>query len=490
MKRLIIIFLLLIPFSNKVIAQSNLYKQYSSNGYDFGQGIIGLPDSSYVLTGASSSFTEGPAQMFLLKVDSLGNFIWSNHYGGSETDWGRRVKYIEGDGFFVGGYTNSSGNGAYDFALWKIDENGNEQWFKTYGTTDWERVHNMAITADSGVILVGETNNTSDGFTDIYIVRTDYDGNVVWEKQITNPGDDNALAIAQFDDSTFIVGGYFYNPATEFKQAWLTRLQDDGTELWTQIWGNDYNFDITDIEIVNDIIYGVGTTMIENQEEYLFISKTDAITGAQLFSVYNIHDNYYKGVGITTHMLTGLFSIGASYSGPDYSYGLEDLFFVGYNDLPLYYATLGSVQYTTSQILGEMITTYNKGTIIVGYNENIGPGGSSVFILRIGSGQPYSDAGDDLTTTPLISVEQLTSSSEAITIYPNPSTDKIRIKSEDSDGQFFTVRMSDISGRELFSLTTHNLNQEVIDVSSIEKGIYTIIIENESNTLIRKVEVK
>lgn len=488
MKRLIVL-ILLISLSKLTVAQSNLYKQYSSNGYDFGQGIVGLPDSSYVLTGASSSFTEGPSQMFLLKVDSLGDFLWSKHYGGSETDWGRRVKYIENDGFFVGGYTNSSGNGAYDFALWKIDENGSEEWFRTYGTIGWERVHNMAITADSGVVLVGETNNTSDGFTDIYIVRTDYNGNVLWEKQIENPGDDNALAITQFDDSTFIIGGYFYNSATELKQAWLTRLEDDGTELWTQIWGSGYNFDIADVEIFNDIIYGVGTaSLVENNEEYMFISKTDAIIGTQLYS-FNVPDNYYRGLGITNHFSTGLFSIGASYSGPDYSYGLEDLFFVGYNEIPLYYATIGSVQYATSQVFGEMITTYNKGTIIIGYNEDIGPGGSSIFILRIGSGQPYSDAGDDLTTTPLISVEQLTSK-ENVTIYPNPSTDKIQIKSEDVEGQFFLVRMSDLSGREILSLETHNLNQTVIDISTIEKGIYTIIIENESNTLIRKVEVK
>lgn len=487
MKRLIVL-ILLISLSNLVAAQSNLYKQYSSNGYDFGQGIVGLPDSSYVLTGTSSSFTEGPSQMFLLKVDSLGNFIWSNHYGGSETDWGRRVKYIEGDGFFVGGYTNSEGNGAYDFALWKIDESGNEEWFKTYGTIGWERVHNMAITADSGVILVGETNNTNDGFTDIYIVRTDHDGNVVWEKQIENPGDDNALAITQLDDTTFIVGGYFYNSATEFKQAFLMRLQDDGTELWTQIWGDNYDFEIADIEIYNQLIFSVGTRALEGQEEYLLILKTDS-DGIVLTSSVESALNDIRGLGITLHQYTDAFCIGVSYSGTDFSYGLEDLFFYGYTHHPFYYGNLGGVQYGTSQVFGEMITTYGRGTIIIGYNEDIGPGGSSVFILRIGSGQPYSDSGDDFTTTPLISVEQLTSS-ENIIIYPNPVKDKIRIKSEDFDGQLFTVRMSDLSGREILSLETHNLNQTVIDISTVEKGIYTLIIENESNTLIRKVEVK
>jgi hypothetical protein len=488
MKQLIIL-ILLISLSKLAVAQSNFYKQYSSNGYDFGQGIVGLPDSSYVITGTSSSFTEGPAQMFLLKVDSLGNFIWSNHYGGSETDGGRRVKYIEGEGFFVGGYTNSSGHGAYDFALWKIDENGNEEWFKTYGTIGWERIHHMAITADNGVILVGETNNTTDGFTDIYIVRTDHDGTVLWEKQIENPGDDNALTIKQFDNSTFIVGGYFYNSSSGFKQAWLTKLEDDGTELWTQVWGDDYDFDIADIEMYNQQIVSVGArTTVGDDEERWFILKVDS-DGAVLTSWFELTLNHFKAVGITTHDNLGVFSICTSYSGTEFSYGLEDLYVYAFTHSPSYLGQLGGVNYATSQVFGEMITTYNRGTIMTGYNENIGPGGSSIFILRMGKGQPYSDAGDDFTTTPLISVEQV-SSSETITIYPNPSTDKIRIKSEDSDGQLFLIRINDLSGRKILSLETHNLNQTVIDASMIAKGVYTMIIENESNTAIRKIEIR
>ena len=67
-----------ITFLLNIQAQSiAFYKSYGGNGYDYGQGVTQLPDSSYAVTGSSSSFFDGPSQAFLLRVDSLGNFLWS-----------------------------------------------------------------------------------------------------------------------------------------------------------------------------------------------------------------------------------------------------------------------------------------------------------------------------------------------------------------------------------------------------------------------------
>lgn len=475
--------------SGHISAQSSFYKQFSGNGYDFGQGIVGLPDSSYVITGASSSFSEGSSDMFLLKIDSLGNYIWSHHYGGEETDWGKRVAYLENSGFFVGGYTNSSGNGAYDFALWKIDEAGNQEWFKTYGTSGWERVNGMAVTEDNGVILVGETNSTSDGFTDIYIVKTDSNGNLIWENQIENPGMDNALTIQQYDDSTFIIGGYLTNSTTLLQQSWVTRIKDDGTELWTQIWGDDFNFDVTDIEIQNQDIYSVGAQYsTTNNDQYLSTSKINGTDGSIL--AINVTQNTPEvGVGITTFNTPTQLAVCTSIKGA-YSYGEEDLFFFWFNDL-IYINAIGTIQYQTSQIFGEIITTYNHGAIAVGYNENIGPGGSSIFIFRMGAGETSLGANDDQTTNPLVSVEKLESIEHDINIYPNPATGKLFIKAEKlSDDLNFSISFSDLLGRENLNVSLNKLHNSSIDISSLSSGIYTISIESESGYSIMKGKIE
>lgn len=490
MKRLTLL-LFLICIAHWSVAQTRFYKQFSSDGYDYGQGIVELPDSSYMITGASSSFEDGPSQMFLLKIDSLGNYIWSKNYGGTEIDWGKRVKHIPNDCFFVGGFTNSQGNGAYDFALWKIDENGNEQWFKTYGTDGWERVNDMAITTDNGTILVGETNKSTDGLTDIYIVRTDYDGNKIWEKQLPNLGDDNAFSIYPLDDSTFIIGGYYFNTTTNNKEAWLTRIQDDGTILWTKtISDGSTNFEIADLDIYNQMVYTVGTNYYGVNHSYLFVLKVDALTG-NIIENNVIPDNYSSGKGITRHANVDLFSVCKTYFEPGQSLGLDDLFFYGYTNNPYYYTSLGCVRYGSEQVLGDMSPTYTFGSIAVGYNENVGPGGSSIFVIRMGGWQPYYDIFNVFTTSPLVSVNSIQSSENKVSIYPNPSSDKITILAgEQTENQEYVIQVVDALGRSVYSVNTTKLNQQVIDVSNLNSGIYTVVIENQNEKFITRIEVR
>ena len=86
-------------------AQISFFRNYSDDSYDFGQGIVQLEDSSYVIAGTSGSFI-GNGQAFLMKVDSLGVRKWSNHFGGVESEWGRRVLYKQNFGFFLCGHSN------------------------------------------------------------------------------------------------------------------------------------------------------------------------------------------------------------------------------------------------------------------------------------------------------------------------------------------------------------------------------------------------
>lgn len=484
------LFLIIVVFlvGQVVIAQSPIYKQFSNNGYDFGQGVVELPDSSYVITGASSSFMDGPSQMFLLKVDSLGEYLWSHHYGGNETDWGRRVKYINNIGFYVGGYTNSTGSGAYDYALWKIDENGGEEWLKTYGTTGWERVHDMAITSDNGVILVGETNLTDDGLTDIYIVRTDIDGNVLWEQQLENPGNDNAFAIQQFDDSTFIIGGYYFDSTTDLKQAWLTRIEDDGTVVWETKWGTTDHFEISDIEIHNNLVFGIGTKSTDNDENYLFFFKMDGNNGTILVSDF-VNTNGIKGSGITTHYSPGFFDLCTSYFSPDLSYGYEDLLFFGYTSDPYYYGNLGSIKYQTSQALGEMITSYNYSTVAVGYNLNIGPGGSSIFLYRQSGLQDQNNVYDNFDTESLVSVYTI-ENDKKLSIYPNPANQYIYIQTEITGEDDYSLQLIDYTGRVVKSVQTNQLSEFSMDISDINPGLYTLIIDNSNkNRIVKKIQI-
>ena len=173
--RNLILLLLFIISSFQMNAQNAFYKLYSNNGYDFGEGIAQLEDSSFIVTGTSSSFTDGPSQAFLLKVDSLGEYQWSLPYGGAEEDGARRVLYSPGDGYYVSGYTNSMGSGGYDVYVFKTDLSGSLIWEKSFGGLGWEKTNDAVLLSDSSQIIVGQTNSNTNGDEDIYILRINKD---------------------------------------------------------------------------------------------------------------------------------------------------------------------------------------------------------------------------------------------------------------------------------------------------------------------------
>ena len=176
------LFLILCLFS--VNGQNKFFKLYADNGYDFGQGIVQLSDSSYVVTGASTSFQDSPSQVFMLKVDKSGNHEWSKHYGGEESDYGRRVLSWNDSVFYLLGYTNSFGQGGFDLYMVKVDKFGNELGQKTYGYDGWERLNDALLTPDSSIVMVGESTSTSTSNRDFYIVKTDKNGDTLWTRKM------------------------------------------------------------------------------------------------------------------------------------------------------------------------------------------------------------------------------------------------------------------------------------------------------------------
>lgn len=463
-------------------SQTSFYKQFSGNGYDYANGIVQLPDSSYVITGSSSSFDEGPAQMFLLKIDSLGHFQWSKHYGGSESDWGVRVKHIPNDGFLVGGYSNSEGNGAFDFALWKIDESGSQQWFKTYGTAGWERVNDMALTRDGGAILVGETTNTNDGFTDAYLVRVDANGNVIWQQQLEAAKANNATSIKVYNDSTYVIAGYKTHAVSGKSQFWVINIHENGTLIWEQTWGTGADYYLYDLEIYGTTIFVVGSKLLANGDEFDCISKLAAVDGTP--SAINAASNRLsKSVGITKFREPGLFSVCVSTAG-EHSFGAEDLYYHLFDEIPYWNDGIGTVQYETNQIFGDLISTYGNGMISVGTNEHIGPGGSSIFVIKICAYHTGVEANDDMTAESLVSVHSL--EEQHLHVFPNPASTALYVDLSGLENDAYELQLVTTTGQMLQQQYVSQPMLMQLDVSTVQSGIYFLQLVKNNHVLNRE----
>jgi hypothetical protein len=135
-------------------------------------------DGGYIVAGRIEATTATMFDVFLIKTDANGNMQWAKTYGGTNWDGAFSVQQTSDGGYIVAGYTNSFGAGGYDPFLIKTDANGNIQWAKTYGGTAHDMFFHVQQTSDGGYIATGYTYSFGAGSIDIILIKTDANGNI------------------------------------------------------------------------------------------------------------------------------------------------------------------------------------------------------------------------------------------------------------------------------------------------------------------------
>jgi hypothetical protein len=197
-------------FLIKTDANGNIQwaKTYGGTGEDLVSSVQQTSDGGYILAGWTTSFGAGSSDFFLIKTDANGNLQWAKTYGGISHDAAYSVQQTSDGGYIVAGYTFSFGAGNYDFFLIKTDANGNIIWAKTYGEAGYDLAYSVQQTSDGGYIVAGYTYSFGTGSFDFLLIKTDASGNVQWAKTYGGTGDDGALSVQQTSDGGYIVAGY------------------------------------------------------------------------------------------------------------------------------------------------------------------------------------------------------------------------------------------------------------------------------------------
>jgi hypothetical protein len=115
--------------------------------------------------------------MYLVKLDSSGNVVWTKTIGGSSRDEAYSIVQSSDGGYVVAGYTRSFGAGEDDFYVVKLDSSGNVVWTKTIGGSSYDYAYSITQTSDGGYIVAGRTESFGAGYWDIYVVKIDGSGN-------------------------------------------------------------------------------------------------------------------------------------------------------------------------------------------------------------------------------------------------------------------------------------------------------------------------
>ena len=150
-------------------------KTYGGIGDDNGTSVEQTTDGGYIIGGYTWSFGADSADIYLIKTDAIGDTLWTKTYGGSLADYCFQVQETNDGGYIVVGYTYSFGAGSSDVYLVKLNSYGDTLWSKTYGGSNDDRGASVQQTADGGYIIAANTQ--SFGSENVYVIKTDANGN-------------------------------------------------------------------------------------------------------------------------------------------------------------------------------------------------------------------------------------------------------------------------------------------------------------------------
>jgi hypothetical protein len=177
------------------------YDDYDDEGYSVQQ----TSDGGYIIVGYTKE--SGNGDVFLIKTDANGGGGWNKHIGGGSDDCAFSVQQTSDGGYIITGGTQSYGAGEVDVYLIKTDASGNQTWYKTFGGTAWDIGNSVQPTMDGGYIITGGTNSYGAGSGDVYLIKTDGSGNQQWHKTIGGSSGDGGNSIQQTVDGGYIITG-------------------------------------------------------------------------------------------------------------------------------------------------------------------------------------------------------------------------------------------------------------------------------------------
>ena len=214
-------------------------KIFDGSIYDAAYSVQQTTDGGYIIAGDSYG-NSGSIDAYLVKTDSKGNEQWSQTFGGLGRDYARSVQQTADGGYIIAGRSDSYGRSRYpDAYLVKTDANGNEQWSQTFGGLGSDYALSVQQTTDGGYIIAGESDSYGNSSsTDAYIVKTDPEGNERWSQTFGGSGDDYFSSVQQTADGGYIIAGssdsYGKSGNTD---VYLIKTDSEGNEQWSQTFG-------------------------------------------------------------------------------------------------------------------------------------------------------------------------------------------------------------------------------------------------------------
>lgn len=405
-------------------------KNIGGDGADVIEKVKETKDG-YIICGWSASTTSnfvtsnGLEDGFVAKINKSGDLIWKNSFGGTLMDKFFDIEILDNGDIVTVGYlmspevslTNSSHKGQLDLWVVRLNANGSLIWQNSYGGSDDDFAYNITITKDKKLIIAGSTDSmdgqvgSTQGEWDCWLIQLDLNGNLEWSNKFGYSNNEEVIDLLEYNDSYYIIGSSNSSDRVNAHgsyDAWIVQTDLRGNYI------NDFSFGSNEI----DLIYGAIATA-----EGIYISGESETNNSKDGWVMQLDGN---GNVITSQL------IGGSEADRINDIALKDnsLFIAGSS-------------YSSD---GDMLQNFGE---------------SDVLVAKLGS---------DKFSTPA-----------EIKLFPNPAQDHITIVLDQIGIE--NIRIYNSLGQIVRSMNANNFFQEQLYISDWTPGVYTVEITSNNETI-------
>lgn len=456
-------------------------KVIGTSDLEFGQSVKQSSDQSIIVSGRLLSNTTGQVSAFVVKLDVLGNVLWQKTY--SENN-GNSICLTADGGYAIAGEKFGK------LSVFKIDGDGNLQWSKFYGGTQYDVAKSIRQTTDGGFFVVGSTNSFGSGGFDVYAIKLDIDGNIEWTRTIGDSEDNIGESGEQTNDGGYILAGFTNVPANNgnpsHTNGHIIKLSANGKLVWSKSIGgvkDEYIFSIqqtTDGGFItggfsNSFAASGATTFADSASFYVVkTNNTGNVQWSKAFShqsnVWNVNNGTY---GIRQTSDGGYVGVGSSFIS-DTNYD-TDVFIVKLDNLG---NSCEGIDVSSTVLQGPENMTIDNGTATdyVPVMLNIGQvtsGGNMQQECLVDS--IFSPSG----------INELLQNNQFL-IYPNPAYNKVIIKQTEQSAQLLSyIEIYNVLGQKVVDIPVaeNNTTEKEVDVQMLSPGMYYFKFTNQKGAI-------